>query len=79
MTSWPLERRTRAILRKAELGFLGVVVVTLVHTPRLKGLPLGSGVRLRCRLSRVYCMAGLLDLALADRRLRRINWLNVGM
>src|SRR3989344_8976244 len=33
----PLVRRTRAIFRIAELGFLGVLVVTLVATPRLKG------------------------------------------
>lgn len=33
----PLVNRTRAILRKAELGFLGVIVVTRVQTPRLKG------------------------------------------
>jgi len=37
VTSWPFERRTRAIFRIAELGFLGVFVVTFVHTPRLKG------------------------------------------
>src|SRR3989338_5024621 len=35
--SCPLVNRTRAILRIAELGLRGVVVVTLVHTPRLKG------------------------------------------
>jgi len=33
----PFVRRTLAIFRIAELGFLGVLVVTLVHTPRLKG------------------------------------------
>lgn len=32
----PLERRTRAILRKAEFGFLGVMVLTERQTPRLK-------------------------------------------
>src|SRR3972149_7248855 len=37
VTSIPLVRRTRAILRSAELGFFGVVVVTFVQTPRLKG------------------------------------------
>src|SRR3989344_5087769 len=37
VTSMPFVRRTRAILRSAELGFLGVVVVTLVQTPRLNG------------------------------------------
>ena len=34
VTSIPFERRTLAILRRAELGFLGVFVLTAVHTPR---------------------------------------------
>lgn len=42
MTSMPLESLTLAILRKAELGFLGVMVVTLIATPRLNELPLRS-------------------------------------
>ena len=46
MTSKPLDRRTRAILRSAELGFLGVVVFTTVHTPRRKGLPFRAGTLL---------------------------------
>ncbi len=33
----PFERRTFATLRKAEFGFLGVMVFTCVTTPRLKG------------------------------------------
>ena len=33
----PLERRTLAILRSAELGFLGVAVLTAVHTPLFCG------------------------------------------
>jgi hypothetical protein len=33
----PLDRRTLATLRRAEFGFLGVTVVTFVHTPLLKG------------------------------------------
>ena len=33
----PLDKRTRAILRKAELGFLGVIVRTERQTPLLKG------------------------------------------
>lgn len=37
VTSWPLVRRTRATFRRAELGFLGVTVKTLIQTPRLKG------------------------------------------
>src|SRR4051812_29859814 len=40
----PLVSRTRATLRRAELGFLGVVVYTRVHTPRRWGLPLSAGV-----------------------------------
>jgi hypothetical protein len=37
VTSIPLVRRTRAILRIAEFGFFGVLVVTLTQTPLLKG------------------------------------------
>ena len=43
VTSMPLVRRTRAIFRRAELGFFGVVVVTLVQTPRLKGFCFSAG------------------------------------
>jgi len=35
---------TRAIFRKAEFGFLGVVVETRVQTPRLCGAPESAGV-----------------------------------
>src|SRR5215203_3990510 len=37
VTSIWLVRRTRATLRRAEFGFLGVVVYTRVHTPRRCG------------------------------------------
>src|SRR5690242_14544831 len=37
VTSIPLVRRTRATLRRAEFGFLGVVVYTRVQTPRRWG------------------------------------------
>ena len=37
VTSIPLVSRTRAIFRIAEFGFFGVLVVTLMQTPRLKG------------------------------------------
>src|ERR671933_2262834 len=37
VTSIPLVSRTRATLRSAEFGFLGVVVYTRVHTPRRWG------------------------------------------
>src|SRR4051812_45661409 len=40
----PLERRTRATLRSAEFGFLGVLVYTRVHTPRRWGAPFSAGV-----------------------------------
>src|SRR5215831_3195547 len=40
----PLDSRTRATLRSAELGFLGVCVNTRVHTPRRWGAPLSAGV-----------------------------------
>src|SRR6185503_3190708 len=39
----PLTSRTRATLRSAEFGFLGVVVYTRVHTPRFCGLDLSAG------------------------------------
>src|SRR4051795_1309992 len=47
----PLVRRTRATLRRAELGFFGVVVYTRVHTPRRWGLPLRAGVLVLSTLS----------------------------
>src|SRR5690606_38784717 len=37
VTSMLLDKRTRAYLRNAEFGFLGVKVPTLVHTPRFCG------------------------------------------
>src|SRR5687767_12841276 len=47
----PLVRRTRATLRRAEFGFLGVVVYTRVHTPRRWGEPLSAGVLVLSTLS----------------------------
>src|SRR6187455_911633 len=44
VTSTPLDKRTRATLRSAEFGFLGVVVYTLVQTPRRWGEPFSAGV-----------------------------------
>ena len=40
----PFVSRTRATLRRAEFGFLGVVVYTRVQTPRFCGMPLRAGV-----------------------------------
>src|SRR2546423_9162372 len=38
----PLDSRTRAILRRAEFGFFGVIVRTTVQTPRFWGAPFWS-------------------------------------
>src|SRR5699024_1135195 len=43
VTSTPPARRTRATLRSAEFGFLGVVVYTRVHTPRRIGRAASAG------------------------------------
>src|SRR3989338_5979727 len=43
VTSMPFVSRTRATFRSAEFGFLGVIVVTLMHTPRLNGDAYGTG------------------------------------
>ena len=43
----PFVRRTRAALRRAEFGFLGVRVNTRVHTPRRCGAPARAGVFIR--------------------------------
>src|SRR6202034_4845523 len=40
----PDDTRTRASLRRAEYGFLGVVVWTRVHPPRRWGAPFRAGV-----------------------------------
>src|SRR5436190_18129711 len=40
----PDVRRTRATLRSAEFGFLGVWVNTRVHTPRRRSEPFSAGV-----------------------------------
>ena len=53
-------RRTRAILRSAELGFLGVAVLTAVQTPLFWGE--GRSVVLVFRVFRPYCRAGEVDL-----------------
>jgi len=36
-------KRTRATLRSAEFGFLGVWVYTRMHTPRFSGQPINAG------------------------------------
>ena len=60
----PFVNRTRATLRRAEFGFLGVVVYTRVQTPRFCGAPRRCGVL-------------VFDLGLT--RPLRTSWLTVGM
>src|SRR5438270_3164279 len=60
----PFESRTRATLRKAEFGFLGVIVLTCRQTPRFCGQP---------------CTAGCFGLLRCGRRGLRTSWLIVGI
>src|SRR5436305_13762951 len=62
-TSEPFVSRTRATLRSAEFGFLGVCVITRVQTPRFCGAPASAGV---------------FTFALAVTRPLRTSWLTVG-
>src|SRR5262245_30153182 len=55
VTSIPLVRRTRATLRRAEFGFLGVEVYTRTHTPRFWGQAISAGDLVRAfRASRPF-------------------------
>src|SRR6187455_2154250 len=63
VTSMLLVRRTRATLRSAEFGFLGVDVKTRTHTPRFWGDPWS---------------AGLSVLLFSFSRPTRTSWLTVG-
>src|SRR6266567_9031927 len=54
-----LERRTRAILRSAEFGFFGVIVRTIVQTPRFWGAPLRSCTKRRSSEFHVVRRAGV--------------------
>ena len=53
-------RRTRAILRRAEFGFFGVVVLTAVQTPLFWGED--RSVARFFRVLRPFCSAGAVDL-----------------
>src|SRR6476646_6808593 len=77
VTSIWLVRRTRAILRRAELGFFGVMVRTWRQTPRFWGAPgIDTG---RCRrLFQFFRMAGALILEIFRLRSWRTSWLIVG-
>lgn len=75
----PLVRRTRQIFRKAEFGFFGVVVETLIATPRLKGLPLGSLTERFLLWLNWLWRAGTVDLWGVFLRPLRTSWLIVGI
>src|SRR6476646_9621119 len=77
VTSIWLVRRTRAILRRAELGFFGVIVRTWRQTPRFWGAP---GIETwRCRrLFQFLRMAGALIFEILRLRPWRTSWLIVG-
>jgi hypothetical protein len=77
VTSIPLVSRIRAIFRTAELGFLGVVVVTLVHTPRLKGAALKVGLFSRVLNPRRSAVA--LERTCTFFRGFFTNWFTVGI
>src|SRR4029078_3324110 len=64
MISRQLVRRIFATLRMAELGFLGVRVITCKQTPRRKG---------------EFCKAGDFDLLRILLRPFRTSWLMVGI
>jgi len=67
---------TLAILRKAELGFFGVVVLTDVQTPRFCG-ELWSVARF-FRILSPLCKAGAVDFLIEVSLPFLTNWLNVG-
>src|SRR6476469_10650123 len=73
----PFVRRTRAILRRAEFGFFGVMVRTCRQTPRFWGAP---GIETwRCRrLFQFLRMAGALIFEILRLRPWRTSWLIVG-
>src|SRR3954469_25036100 len=72
-----LVSRTRAILRNAEFGFLGVIVRTCRHTPRFCGAP-GMGSWRCFRLFQFFRIAGDLIFDCLGVRPLRTSWLIVG-
>src|SRR5438105_14325216 len=77
VTSIWLVRRTRAILRSAEFGFLGVIVRTCRQTPRFCGAP-GIGTWRWRRLFQFLRIAGALIFEILGFRPWRTSWLIVG-
>jgi hypothetical protein len=73
VTSVPLVRRTRAIFRRAEFGFLGVMVRTWTHTPRRCGEPTAAQVTRFFSVFWRQWSAGALLLALTGFRPFRIS------
>jgi len=73
----PFVSRTLAIFRRAEFGFLGVVVETFTHTPRLKGLEKKTGLFFKTLNPRVKATVLSFGWALTLGFL--INWLIVGI
>src|SRR3954454_16749198 len=69
----PLVRRTRAILRRAELGFLGVIVATRVQTPRRWGAATGF------LLPWADLRPGVVTFFFGRLRPLRTSWLMLGM
>jgi len=74
-----LESLTRATLRKAEFGFFGVMVVTLVQTPRLNGEPPAIVFLLRFKTLKTVCMAGDFDFFFVNFLPFLTSWLTVGI
>jgi hypothetical protein len=72
-----LERRTLAIFLRAELGFLGVAVLTAVQTPRFCGADCSTAFFLK-ELN-VFWRAGAVDFFTDVWRPFLTNWLNVGI
>src|SRR3954471_24269301 len=77
VTSIWFVRRTRAIFRRAEFGFFGVIVRTWRHTPRFWGAP-GIGTWRCRRLFQFLRSAGALTFEIFGFRPRRTSWLMVG-
>ena len=73
----PLVKRTRAIFRRAEFGFLGVVVETLVQTPRLNGAGKKTGLFFRTLNPRAKATVLVFEWTLT--LFFFINWLIVGI
>src|SRR4051794_20306021 len=77
VTSIWFVRRTRAIFRRAEFGFFGVIVRTWRHTPRFWGAP-GIGTWRCRRLFQFLRSAGALTFEIFGFRPLRTSWLIVG-